>query len=296
MEAANIHLTTPTAGAGPMAAPSQSVEAWSGKDRNAENFPVGSWLIAPRLRPHVHAFYAFARNADDIADSAVLTESEKISRLGVMEDVLQGRRSDGSPTASRLRASLAVTQVTPEHARDLLHAFRQDATKSRYANWAELMEYCRYSAMPVGRYMLDLHREPDHTWPHSDALCAVLQVLNHVQDCAKDLAALNRCYLPLDILAAAGAAVEDLQGAAETPALRVVFAALLDKCGELNNAAGPLPRLVVSRRLRMECAVIVRLAERLTHRLRRQDPIAARVKLTGIDAALGLAAAIAVVP
>jgi squalene synthase HpnC len=291
VEAADIHLTNHTQAA----AHAGSVEAWSGKDRGAENFPVGSWLIAPRLRPHVHAFYAFARNADDIADSATLTEAEKISRLGVMEDVLQGRRTEGSPTATRLRASLAATGVTPEHARDLLHAFRQDATKSRYANWAELMDYCRYSAMPVGRYMLDLHREPDHTWPHSDALCAVLQVLNHVQDAASDLATLNRCYLPQDALAAAGATCEDLLGPAETPALRVVFAALLAKCAELNAAAAPLPRLVQNRRLRMECAVIVRLAQLLTRRLRQQDPVAGRVKLTGLDAMFGAAAAMSVI-
>ncbi len=287
METADVFLTMTF----PNAAPA-TVEAWSGKDRDAENFPVGSWLIAPRLRPHVHAFYAFARNADDIADSAELTEAEKISRLGIMEDVLQGRRTEGSPTAGRLRASLAATGVTPEHARDLLHAFRQDATKSRYANWAELMDYCRYSAMPVGRYMLDLHREADHTWPHSDALCAVLQVLNHLQDCAQDLATLDRCYLPLETLAAAGATPEDLLGAAETPALRVVFAALLDKCTELNSAAAPLPGLVQGRRLRMECAVIVRLAAILTQRLRRQDPVATRVKLTGLDGLFGVFAAI----
>ncbi len=154
------------------------------------------------------------------------------------------------------------------------------------------MDYCRYSAMPVGRYMLDLHREADHTWPHSDALCAVLQVLNHLQDCAQDLATLDRCYLPLETLAAAGAAPEDLLGSAETPALRVVFAALLDKCTELNSAAAPLPGLVQGRRLRMECAVIVRLAAILTQRLRRQDPVATRVKLTGLDGLFGVFAAI----
>jgi farnesyl-diphosphate farnesyltransferase len=285
VEAANIHLTANSA-------TQASVEAWSGKDRNAENFPVGSWLISPRLRPHVHAFYAFARNADDIADNASLTEAEKISRLGVMEDVLQGRRTEGSPTATALRASLAATSVTPDHARDLLHAFRQDATKSRYATWAELIDYCRYSAMPVGRYMLDLHGEARDTWPHSDALCATLQVLNHLQDCADDYATLNRCYLPTDALTAAGASIEDLRGPAETPALRVVIAALLDKCIELNTAAAPLPALVRDRRLRMECAVIVRLAQRLTVRLRRQDPIAGRVKLTGTDGILGIIAAL----
>ena len=287
METAVLHLNE-----NPVAA---AIEAWSGKDRGDENFPVGSWLIAPRLRPHVHAFYAFARNADDIADNGDFTEAEKISRLNAMEDVLLGRRTDGSPTAARLRASLAETRVTQDHARDLLHAFRQDATKNRTANWAELMEYCRYSAMPVGRYVLDLHGEKQTTWPHSDALCAVLQVLNHLQDCADDLATLDRCYLPDDMLQAANSSVEDLRGPAETAGLRRVFNQLLDRCDELNKAARPLPSLVRNRRLRMECAVITAVGRRLATRLRREDPIATRVKLNKFDGAAGLAAALAAV-
>src|SRR3954452_23132990 len=106
-----------------------TVEAWSGKDRSDENFPVGSVLISRSLRPHVHAYYAFARNADDIADSPELAPDDKIARLDVMEDVLLGRREEGSPSALRLRGSLAQTKVPAAHATDLLIAFRQDATK-----------------------------------------------------------------------------------------------------------------------------------------------------------------------
>ena len=115
-----------------------TVEAWSGKDRGDENFPVGSLLIRRDLREHVHAFYAFARNADDIADSPALPPDEKIARLDTMEDVLLGRRDAGSPSAVRLRGSLADTGVTSRHATDLLIAFRRDASKQRYASWDEL--------------------------------------------------------------------------------------------------------------------------------------------------------------
>ena len=260
------------------------VEAPSGKDRTGENFPVGV-LIAPQLRPHVHAFYTFARNADDIADSPDFAPAEKIARLDVMEDVLLGRRDAGSPTSLALRASLADTGVTPDHARDLLHAFRQDATTPRTPDWAALMEYCRYSAMPVGRYVLDLHGVPPTCRSPSDALCAVLQILNHLQDCAADLAALDRCYLPLDMLTAAGASVEDLRGKRETPALRTVFSTLLDRCDELNRAAAPLPARTPGLRLRLECAIIANLARSLTARLRAGDPLATRVKLTSLDVA-----------
>ena len=117
-----------------------NVESWSGKSRGDENFPVGSALISARLRPHVHAYYAFARNADDIADSPELAPDDKIRRLDVMEAVLLGHSDAGSPSALGLRASLAACGVTSRHATDLLIAFRQDATKTRYANWAELLD------------------------------------------------------------------------------------------------------------------------------------------------------------
>jgi farnesyl-diphosphate farnesyltransferase len=268
-----------------------TVEAWSGKDRGDENFPVGSLLIRRDLRTHVHAFYAFARNADDIADSASLSADEKIARLDAMEDVLLGRLNAGSPSALRLRASLAGTGVTPRHSTDLLIAFRRDATKLRYASWDELQDYCRFSAMPVGRHVLDLHGEDRTTYEPSDALCMSLQILNHLQDCAKDLAALDRCYLPADLLARFGASVDDVRGAAATPALRGVFDALLDRADALNGAAVELPKRTRNRRLRLETAVIVGLARRLARRLRRGDPVARRVRLTKGDAAVSLLAA-----
>ena len=273
-----------------------TVEAWSGKDRGDENFPVGSVLIRRDLRDHVHAFYAFARNADDIADSPVLAPEDKIARLDVMEDVLLGRSDGGSPSAVRLRASLATTGTTPVHATELLIAFRQDATKRRYASWSELYEYCRYSAMPVGRHVLDLHGESHDTWEPSDALCTSLQVLNHLQDCARDLEALDRSYLPEDMLAANGETVETVRRSRETPGLRAVFDSLLDRVDALNRAALALPRRTRDRRLRLETGVIVELAHHLTRRLRRHDPIAARVKLTKGDVGASVLRALRFLP
>jgi len=266
-----------------------TVEVWSGKDRGDENFPVGSLLIRRDLRAHVHAFYAFARNADDIADAAELTADDKIARLNTMEDVLLGRRDSGSPSALRLRASLAETGVSQQHSLDLLIAFRRDATKLRYADWDELYDYCRHSAMPVGRHVLDLHGEDHATYVPSDALCTSLQVLNHLQDCTKDLVALDRCYLP-------GAMVEELHAPVASPALRRIFDNLLDRVDVLNRTAEELPRLTHSRRLRLETAVIVGLAFRLTRRLRQGDPVAHRVKLTKSDAAGSVLAALRYLP
>ncbi len=275
-----------------MSAALDSVETWSGKDRGDENFPVGSALIRPALRPHVHAFYAFARNADDIADSPALEPADKIARLDRMEAVLLGQVDGGSPSGAALRASLAQTGVTPRHAQDLLAAFRQDAAKRRYASWQELHDYCRLSAMPVGRHVLDLHGEDPATHAPSDPLCAALQVLNHLQDGAKDLAALDRCYLPEDMLAAAGSRVADLAGPAETPGLRAVFNRLLDHVDQLNVQAADLPRRTRDRRLRVEVAVILGLSRRLARRLRQGDPVATRVKPRKADAAFSLLAAL----
>ncbi len=270
---ANDNLVTPPP------APAAPVEAWSGKDRGDENFPVGSWLIRADLRRHVHAFYAYARNADDIGDHETMPADEKIRRLDLMEDVLLGRRDDGAPTALRLRESLAQSGVSATHACELLVAFRQDARKNRYANWAELLDYCRYSAAPVGRYVLDLHGESQASWPASDALCASLQVLNHLQDCAADLRALDRCYIPQDWLAQHGAATDDLARPAASPGLRRVFDQMLTATETLNAGAVTLPRFVKARRLRVETAIIAGLATRLTARLRANDPLAMRVKL-----------------
>ena len=259
------------------------VETPSGKWRNSENFPVGSFLIRRDLRPHVHAFYRFARNADDVADNPGLSAEEKIRRLDRMAAILDGASGQDSPAAAAMRESLLETGTTTQHCHDVLHAFRLDAVKLRYLDWADLMAYCRYSASPVGRQLLDLHGESQDTWPASDALCSALQVLNHLQDCAEDYRLLDRVYLPLTDLAAAGAGVEALAARASSPALRRVLHELLGRTTALVDQARGLPPLVASSGLRWECGVIVELAARLLRRLRRGDPVARRVKLRKSD-------------
>ncbi len=271
----------------------------SGKGSSDENFPVGSALIASRLRPHVHAFYAFARAVDDIADNAVLPAGQKLARLDAMEAVLLGRVEgcDGAgrrevASAVRLRASLAETGITAARGTDLLVAFRQDAVKTRYADWGELVEYCRYSANPVGLYLLDLHGEHDRSHPASDALCTALQVLNHLQDCGDDLRTLDRCYLPQDWLRQAGEDVDAVRWERTGRGLRRVLDRCLDQVDRLNRMAAGLPGLVADRRMRLEAAVIVSLSHRLARRLRREDPLAGRVRLRGGDAGRSLVSAL----
>src|SRR6202035_946686 len=206
----------------------EGVETPSGKWRSSENFPVGSFLIRRDLRVHVHAFYRFARNADDIADNPALTADDKIARLDRMAAILDGAWAEDSPAAAAMRASLLETGLTAQHCHDVLHAFRLDAVKLRYRDWDDLMGYCRYSASPVGRQLLDLHGESRITWPASDALCSALQVLNHLQDCAEDYRNLDRVYLPLELLGEAGVEVGALTAPASSSGLRRVIDRLLD--------------------------------------------------------------------
>lgn len=258
-----------------------------GKTAADENFPVGSRLIAPALRPHVARYYAFARTADDIADHPDLAAEEKIERLDAFERALD----DGSlEIPARLAESLAERGVPDDCARDLLIAFRQDALKSRYEDWNALLGYCRNSANPVGRFLVRLHGEPDAALGPSDALCTALQVLNHLQDCGDDLRTLDRVYLPLDMLSAEGETIDALRRPAASPGLRRVLDQALDRTDALIATAATLPSAVASRRFAGECSTIVRLAARLSTLLRHGDPLARRVKLSKRDfivAALG---------
>ena len=153
----------------------------SGKGHRDENFPVASRLIDARHRGIILAFYEFVRVADDIADHTVLSEREKLAQLDRLEANLLGT-GDDNPEAVRLRAALSERGLPPRHAQDLLTAFRMDVTKLRYKDWDELIHYCSYSAMPVGRFVLDVHGESRATWAANDALCAALQINKHLQD------------------------------------------------------------------------------------------------------------------
>ena len=230
-------------------------------------------------------FYAFARAIDDIADNPALAPDDKLRRLDAFEDALYGRVADrpGLEKAYRARESCLATGVPLDHCRDLIAAFKQDAVKLRYADWGELMGYCDKSAAPVGRYLLDLHGEARSGWEASDALCNALQVLNHLQDCGDDYRNLDRVYLPLDWMAAEGETADALGRSPSSPGLRRVLDRAIAATDALLVTARELPHRLKSRGLAMESAVIVRLALRLSERLKRGDPLAARVALTKFD-------------
>ncbi len=259
-----------------------------GKTADGENFPVGSRLLPARLRPHVAVFYAFARAADDIADSGELSAAEKLEQLNLFEAAVTSGDSGETPMrdlakATTLHKSLADSAVSERHALDLLAAFKQDAVKNRYANWGELMDYCELSANPVGRYLLDLHDDPASSYPASDGLCSALQVLNHLQDIKDDCATLDRVYLPGDWMAQEGVTIADLTAGKASPGLRRVIDRCLDATDMLIEQAAPLALILADGRLAMESAAIVRLARRLSRKLRARDPIAERVAFSKVQ-------------
>jgi squalene synthase HpnC len=257
----------------------------SGKSHRDENFPVASHLIHPRYRGAILAFYEFVRIADDIADHPTLTEREKLAHLDALEAGLTGK-DDALPEAVRLRTVLRERNLAPRHALDLLTAFRMDVTKLRYRDWDDLMNYCSYSAMPVGRFVCDVHGEDRAVWPANDALCAALQIINHLQDCGADFRNLNRVYVPLDALSVSGAAVEDLGAPAATPALRDCLRNLARRTGTLLDQSAPFSSRIADFRLAMEVAVIQSLARRLTALLLARDPLSETVHLKGPAVAL----------
>jgi squalene synthase HpnC len=269
-------------------------ETGSGKTHRDENFPVASVLIAPKYRAPIMAFYDFVRAADDISDHPALLPQQKLDLLERLDQALMSRGPE-EPVATRLREECRARKLDPQHARDLITAFMRDVSYLRYKDWDDLIDYCRYSAMPVGRFVCDVHGEdPARVYEANDALCAALQVINHLQDCGKDYRDLDRVYVTKEALDMNGATVEML-GEAHAPA--PLLAAIRDlnaKTTTLLDQSRGFADLIDDTRLAMEVGAIQSLAEKLTARLMIADPLSDKVHagkigfaLAGAQGALG---------
>lgn len=254
-------------------------ELRSGKTDRDENFPVASWIIHPRHRTLILAFYNFVRTADDIADHALLDASSKLAMLDELETGLLGKH-DEQPEAVTLREAFAERGMPPRHALDLLTAFRMDVTKLRYADWDELIHYCSFSAMPVGRFMLEVHGEDKATWRASDAICAALQINNHLQDCGKDYRDLDRVYLPQDIMQRHGVSVEALEQPKSSPALLGCLREIVARNEALLREGDSLTALIADTRFACNIAVIEKFAWEISKLLRVRDPLVEKVHLS----------------
>jgi len=211
--------------AGVLRSPALVAEAYAACDRLArshyENFPVASRLLPRAMRPHIAAVYAFARVADDIADEGSASPEERQRRLGVWLDELhraveydddtRASNSDGL-IVTALSHSIRSLDLPVSLFDDLVSAFRQDTMTTRYASWAEVLDYCRRSANPIGRLVLRIAGYCDEALDRSsDALCTALQLTNFWQDFGRDWRA-GRLYVPGEVAGAAGAAEADVAG------------------------------------------------------------------------------------
>ena len=221
-----------------------------------ENFPVASRLVPRHMRRHVAAVYAFARAADDFADEGPRPVEERqrlldgwLCRLRdavsagpavVTRPVASGEPSNTHEIFVALGATIRENDLPSSLFEDLLSAFRQDVTVARYASWADVMDYCRRSANPVGRLVLRIAGYRDARldgW--SDAICSALQLTNFWQDLKVDFDR-GRVYLPEEEMRAHGAAVGDLAGPVVTPAWARAVASAVERTRALLNEGRPL--------------------------------------------------------
>lgn len=259
-----------------------------------ENFPVASRLLPSRLRPHVAAIYAFARTADDFADEPGREPAERLRLLDDWQSRLHGRAgasdpSDGPDPSDRLFPALHDTiarfDLPLSLFDDLVSAFRQDVTVTRYERWEDVLDYCRRSANPVGRLVLRLARQHDEVrdrW--SDDVCTALQLTNFWQDLAIDWRR-GRLYVPAEAWHGTGASIDELDRARLSPAWTTVLASAVDRTRDRFAGGRPLCDAVTGR-LRQELRATWLGGMRILERLEETgyDPVRRRPSLGTFDA------------
>jgi phytoene synthase len=223
--------------------------------RHYENFPVASRLLPRAARPHIAAVYAFARTADDFADEGDRPVATRLALLDDwsrrLHDAAAGRvdDTDAEPAAifTALAATMGECRLETSLFDDLLSAFRQDVTTTRYATWDDLLDYCRRSADPVGRLVLRIAGYRDERLDRqSDAVCTALQLTNFWQDLERDMLK-GRLYVPLEIVRSAGADERDLADHRFTPAWRAALADVAARTRDLFEQGRPVADAVHGR-------------------------------------------------
>jgi hydroxysqualene synthase len=265
-----------------------------------ENFPVASWLCPPQLRPPIVAIYRFARSADDIADEGDATPDQRLADLAAFRAdlmaVAAGRTASPRwPEVFRpLAVQLARHRLPVPLLADLLDAFAQDAAQTRYADRAELLDYCRRSANPVGRLLLHLYAIDDApALAQSDAICSALQLINFWQDLGIDTAR-GRLYVPLADCARHGVPAETLLARTDSVPARRLVAELVAWARSLMQQGMPLPARLGGR-IGFELRLVVQGGLRVVEKIERGgfDALRQRPTLRPFDAPLLLWRALA---
>ena len=251
-----------------------------------ENFPVASRLLPGRLRDPVAAIYAFARTADDIADEGDVSPELRLNRLKEMEmalDAVETGATENSPLFQALADTINRNRLPVGLFRDLLSAFRQDVNKTRYADFAEIMDYCRRSANPVGRLMLHLTGQvSEGKLLMSDAVCSALQLINFLQDIDRDYRDKHRIYIPLDEMQRFAVSEEDIGQRRNSPRFKQLIHFQIRRAAELLCSGSPLGRQTRGR-FGLELRAIILGGSRILEKLRRQDDPFDRPRLNSAD-------------
>lgn len=252
-----------------------------------ENFPVASRLLPKHLRQPIAVIYAFARRADDFADEGDLSDEERIAALtdyGTKLDLIeQGQQVDDS-------TFIALADVIKQHElpislfHDLLTAFKMDVTKARYANFGEVMEYCRYSANPVGRLLLHLNKATSpQNLGASDAICSALQLTNFLQDISQDLEESDRIYIPQDEMKQFAVSEDDIRNKITNNSTRRLIEFQIRRTVKLMQAGAPLGK-VLKGRMGLELRMTIMGGSRILQKLNQQhDDVFSRPRLNKWD-------------
>lgn len=252
-----------------------------------ENFPVASRLLPKHLRQPIAVIYAFARRADDFADEGDLSNDERITALtdfGNKLDLIEQGKDVDDTTFIALADVIKQHQLPISLFHDLLTAFKMDATKARYANFGEVMEYCRYSANPVGRLLLHLNKATSpQNLGYSDAVCSALQLTNFLQDISQDLEESDRIYIPQDEMKQFGVSEEDIRNKLTNPATRKLIEFQIRRTVKLMQSGAPLGK-VLKGRMGLELRMTIMGGSRILYRLNQQyDDVFSRPRLSKWD-------------
>ena len=252
-----------------------------------ENFPVASRLLPKHLRQPIAVIYAFARRADDFADEGDLSNDERIAALTDFSnklDLIEQGKDVEDTTFIALADVIKQHQLPISLFHDLLTAFKMDVTKARYANFGEVMEYCRYSANPVGRLLLHLNKATSpQNLGYSDAICSALQLTNFLQDISQDLEESDRIYIPQDEMEQFGVSEDDIRNKITNPESRKLIEFQIRRTMKLMQSGAPLGK-VLKGRMGLELRLTIMGGSRILYRLNQQyDDVFSRPRLSKLD-------------
>ena len=234
-----------------------------------ENFPVASFLLPKRLRRPVEVIYRFARRADDFADEGDIPNEERLAKLDGFRAELKRIAASETPLTPLFHD---IAKIVEQHRlplqlfHDLLDAFSQDVIKKSYANFDEIMDYCRRSANPVGRLLLHLYEEATPTnLAYSDSICTALQIINFWQDVKKDYA-IGRIYLPQDEMARFGVTEAHIAECRVDMAWRVLMQFQVQRARDIMKSGAPLGSILTGR-IGLEMRLIIAGGSRILDKL-----------------------------